>query len=171
LKKHCFASIFLLSWGAFLRGPGPAYGGCFILYSTIIYTNNSQIRSANNGRPPKPYYAAGLKHVYSAPANHFCSRYQICRDHKIVSANYTGVYFAPGGFDRNIARNRMVIVRKHSGRVWSLSSGGGAHVTMVSCISAAGVAPKLYFIMKGKLKPKKTLHRLFSGVLVSKSLT
>ena len=59
------------------------------------------------------------------------------------------------GFDRNIAKNRMVIVRKHAGRVRSLSSGSGAHVTMVNCISAAGVALKPYFIMKGEIKPKK----------------
>lgn len=59
------------------------------------------------------------------------------------------------GFDRNIAKNKMVIVKKHSGRVRSLSSGSGAHVTMVNCISAAGVALKPYFIMKGEIKPKK----------------
>jgi DDE superfamily endonuclease/Tc5 transposase DNA-binding domain len=59
------------------------------------------------------------------------------------------------GFDRNIAKNRMVIVRKHAGRVRSLSSGSGAHVTMVNCISAAGIALKPYFIMKGEIKPKK----------------
>jgi hypothetical protein len=59
------------------------------------------------------------------------------------------------GFDRNIAKNRMVIVRKHAGRVRSLSSGSGAHVTMVDCISPAGVALKPHFIMRGEIKPKK----------------
>jgi hypothetical protein len=59
------------------------------------------------------------------------------------------------GFDRNIAKNRMVIVRRHAGRVRNLSSCSGAHVTMVDCISPAGVALKPHFIMKGEIKPKK----------------
>ena len=59
------------------------------------------------------------------------------------------------GFDRNIAKNKRVIVRKKSGRVRSLSSGSGSHVTMVNCISASGVAMVPYFIMKGEVKPKK----------------
>ena len=58
------------------------------------------------------------------------------------------------GFDRNIAKNRMVIVKKHSRRVRSLSSGSGAHVTMLNCIHAAGVALKPYLIMRGEGKPK-----------------
>lgn len=61
------------------------------------------------------------------------------------------------GFDRNIAKNRMVIVRKHVGRVRSLSSGSGAHVTMVNTISAAGVALKPFFIVKGEIRPKNSV--------------
>jgi DDE superfamily endonuclease len=59
------------------------------------------------------------------------------------------------GFDRNIAKNKRVIVKKRTGRVRSLSSGSGSHVTMVNCISASGVALIPYFIMKGEIKPKK----------------
>jgi DDE superfamily endonuclease/Tc5 transposase DNA-binding domain len=58
------------------------------------------------------------------------------------------------GFDRNIAKNKRVVVKKRSGRVRSLSSGSGSHVTMVNCISASGVAMTPYFIMKGEVKPK-----------------
>ena len=58
------------------------------------------------------------------------------------------------GFDRNIAKNKRVIVKKRTGRVRSLSSGSGCHVTMVNCISASGAALTPYFIMKGEIKPK-----------------